>query len=67
MSVSPPRTGGRATGQWHLRDYAITLRATDRAEATQTAYLSDVEAFIGWAEERGVTRPRDVTMRVLRD
>ena len=45
----------------------MTLRATDRAEATQTAYLSDVEAFIMWAEGREVIRPRDVTVRVLRD
>jgi site-specific recombinase XerD len=52
---------------WHLRDYAVTLRATDRAEATQTAYLSDLDAFIEWAAEREVRRPQDVTMRVLRD
>jgi len=59
--------GGRAAGQWYLKDYAITLRATDRAAATQTAYLSDVEALIAWANERAVVRPSDVTMRVLRD
>jgi site-specific recombinase XerD len=52
---------------WHLKDYAVTLRATDRAEATQTAYLSDVDAFITWAGGRDVARPHDVTMRVLRD
>jgi integrase/recombinase XerC len=45
----------------------VTLRATDRAEATQRAYRGDIEAFIAWAEERDVTRPADVTMRVLRD
>lgn len=65
--MPPQRNGARVAGRWHVKDYANTLRATDRAEATQTAYLSDVEAFIGWAEERGVTRPSDVTMRVLRD
>jgi site-specific recombinase XerD len=65
--VSPPRNGARATGQWYRKDYAITLRATDRAEATQTAYLSDVDAFIEWAEERDLTRPSEVTMKVLRD
>jgi integrase/recombinase XerC len=53
--------------QWHLRDYAVTLRATDRAEATQAAYLSDLDAFIEWAAERDLHRPRDVTMRALRD
>jgi site-specific recombinase XerD len=65
--MAPQRNGARTAGQWHLRDYAITLRATDRAEATQTAYLSDVEAFIAWANEREVALPSDVTMRVLRD
>jgi site-specific recombinase XerD len=65
--VSPQRNGGRATGQWHLRDYAITLRATDRAESTQRAYLGDLEAFIEWAVERDLVRPSDVTMRELRD
>jgi integrase/recombinase XerC len=45
----------------------VTLRATDRAEATQKAYRSDIDAFIAWAEERDIQRPDDVTMRVLRD
>ena len=45
----------------------MTLRATDRAEATQRAYRGDIDAFIAWAEERDVHRPNDVTMRVLRD
>jgi site-specific recombinase XerD len=65
--MSPQRNGGRAAGQWYAKDYAITLRATDRAEATQRAYLSDLDAFIGWADERDVAGPSDVTMRVLRD
>ena len=45
----------------------MTLRATDRAEATQRAYRSDIDAFIAWADERDVHRPNDVTVRVLRD
>jgi site-specific recombinase XerD len=65
--VSPKRNASRATGQWYLKDYAITLRATDRAEATQTAYLGDVNAFIDWCDERELRRPGDVTVRVLRD
>ena len=65
--MSSKRNGGRANSQWHLRDYAVTLRATDRAEATQTAYLGDLEAFIEWADERDLRRPLDVTVRVLRD
>jgi site-specific recombinase XerD len=47
-------------------DYAATLRATDRAEATQRAYLSDVDAFLAWAGDR-VRHPRDVTVKTLRD
>ena len=50
-----------------MKDYAVTLRATDRAEATQIAYLSDVDAFISWASERKAARPRDVTVKTLRD
>jgi integrase/recombinase XerC len=65
--VSPQRNVLRAAGPWHLRDYAVTLRASDRAEATQTAYLSDVDAFIAWADERDVRTPPDVNVRVLRD
>ena len=65
--MSQKRNGARATTQWHLRDYGVTLRATDRAEATQRAYRGDIDAFIAWAEERDVHRPIDVTMRVLRD
>jgi site-specific recombinase XerD len=65
--VPPQRNGARATTQWRLRDYAVTLRATDRAEATQTAYLSDLDAFIAWAVERDLDQPSDVTTRLLRD
>jgi site-specific recombinase XerD len=65
--VPGKRNDGRATTPWHLKDYSVTLRATDRAEATQTAYLGDVEAFIAWAGDREVDTPREVTMRVLRD
>jgi site-specific recombinase XerD len=50
-----------------VRDYGVTLRATDRADATRTAYLSDLDAFIVWADERDVHRPGEVTTRVLRD
>lgn len=65
--MSRPRNAPRATAQWCLKDYAITLRATDRAEATRKAYLSDVDAFIAWAEERGLRRPVDVTVKTLRE
>lgn len=65
--MSPARNSERARGAWHLKDYAVTLRATDRAPATQTAYLSDIGAFIAWAEEREVPRPRDVSVKTLRD
>ncbi len=59
--------GERAAGRWRLRDYAQTLRAADRARATQRAYLSDTEAFVGWASERGLESPARVTKKDLRD
>jgi integrase/recombinase XerC len=65
--VSPQRNGDSVNGPWRRKDYAATLRATDRASATQTAYLSDLDAFIAWADERDVRRPRDVTVKTLRD
>lgn len=65
--MSPQRNASRATAQWHLKDYSVTLRATDRAEATRTAYLSDVGAFIAWAQDRGPRQPSEVTVRTLRD
>ena len=65
--MSQPRSPGRATTRWRLKEYATTLRATDRAEATQTAYRSDLDAFITWADERDVAGPHDVSVRTLRD
>ncbi len=52
---------------WRLHDYGLTLRATDRSDATQRAYLADLHAFVAWTGARDITRPPDVTMRVLRD
>ena len=64
----PDQSEGRtATSSWRLEGYAATLRATDRATATQVAYRADVELFVAWAGERGVARPGDVTAKVLRD
>lgn len=57
----------RATSRWRLSDYGATLRATDRAEATQRAYLADVTAFVRWAEARGEKTPTAVTKQDLRD
>ncbi len=57
----------RATSRWRLSDYGATLRATDRAEATQRAYLADVTAFVRWAEARGEKTPTVVTKQDLRD
>lgn len=65
--MSSPRNAEASNAPWRRRDYAATLRATDRAPATQIAYLGDLDAFIEWVEGRGVGRPRDVTVRTLRD
>ncbi len=52
---------------WGTDDFATSLRALDRSPATLRAYRADVERFVTWALERGVTTPRDVTRRTLRD
>ncbi len=58
---------GGASDPWRRAGYAQTLRATDRAEATQRAYGADVELFILWSTEQGLLSPDAVTMRALRD
>ena len=65
--MSALREGERATSRWHLGSYADTLRAADRAEATQRAYLSDAKAFVAWWGERDTAGPSDVTKRDLRE
>jgi site-specific recombinase XerD len=65
--VSARQNDERATAKWHLGNYADTLRAADRALATQRAYLSDAEAFFEWASERRTAAPGEVTQRDLRD
>lgn len=57
----------RATSRWHLEGYVDTLRAADRAEATQRAYSSDATAYVRWSLERGTLSPNDVTKKDLRD
>jgi integrase/recombinase XerC len=58
---------GGTADPWYLEGYASTLRAADRAMATQLAYCADVELFIAWARSRGLGEPSEITMRVLRD
>jgi integrase/recombinase XerC len=53
--------------RWRLGDYAQTLRAADRAVATQRAYLSDADAFVQWASEHGLESPMRVTKKDLRE
>jgi integrase/recombinase XerC len=65
--VSRNSEGGGAADPWYLEGYASTLRAADRAMATQLAYCADVELFIAWARSRGLGEPSEITMRVLRD
>jgi site-specific recombinase XerD len=65
--VSAVAKGERATSSWRLTNYADTLRAADRSTATQRAYVSDADAFVHWASERGSTSPTDITKKDLRD
>lgn len=51
---------------WLQKEYRTTLRATDRADATQRAYLGDLDAFIAWANEHDVVHPGAVTIKTLR-
>lgn len=55
-----------ATKSWRLEDFHQTLVATDRAQATLKAYLSDLQQFFSWCEQNGVSQPSDVTKRTLR-
>ncbi|HUY16824.1 MAG TPA: tyrosine-type recombinase/integrase [Acidimicrobiales bacterium] len=57
----------RTTGRWYLEGYADTLRAADRAEATQRAYLSDAKAFVAWSNVRGARAAGAITKKDLRD
>lgn len=57
----------RATRRWYLEGYADTLRAADRAESTQRAYVSDAKAFVEWAKERDTRGPGAITKKDLRD
>jgi integrase/recombinase XerC len=57
----------RASASWRLEGYEATLRAADRAIATQLAYCTDVGLFVRWAHGLGVTGPQDVSVKVLRD
>ncbi len=52
--------------QWHLEEFAATLRVQDRSPATQRAYRADVERFVQWARDGAVESPSAVTHRVLR-
>ncbi|MGH3731860.1 MAG: tyrosine-type recombinase/integrase [Acidimicrobiales bacterium] len=65
MSALPD--GERPTSRWRLETYAETLRAADLSPATQRAYLSDVRAFVTWAQERDRTDPASINKKDLRD
>ena len=49
---------------WRLDDFRTSLTST--GEATRAAYLSDLGAFVEWAERAGVTAPVGVDRRMLR-
>ncbi|MCU1364192.1 MAG: Tyrosine recombinase XerC [Acidimicrobiaceae bacterium] len=61
------RNDERAPAPWRLQGYGDTLRAADRAVATQRAYRSDAEAFVEWASERGTETPSSITQKDLRE
>ena len=65
--MSRQSKGARPAGSWRLDQYAATLRASDRAVATQRAYRSDLEAFVGWATARGLDGPEAVILHTLRE
>jgi site-specific recombinase XerD len=65
--VSPVEKNEGAASPWYLGGYADTLRAADRATATQRAYSSDAQAYVRWSLERGTRSPSEVTKKDLRD
>jgi site-specific recombinase XerD len=65
--VSQASKGDPVSRSWNLKAYEATLRAADRATATQRAYLSDIEQFIEWAERRELDEPRSISKRQLRE
>ena len=65
--MSPANRDDGTLDPWRIDAYAQTLRATDRAEATRRAYLSDLAGFIGWCAQCSVLAPVEVDLSVLRD
>ena len=57
----------RTARRWRLDGYAETLQALDRSPATTRSYLSDLRAFVAWADERDRRDPTNVSTRDLRD
>jgi integrase/recombinase XerC len=57
----------RTARRWRLDGYAETLQALDRSPATTRSYLSDLRAFVTWADGRDRLDPTSVTKRDLRD
>ncbi|MGA2122826.1 MAG: tyrosine recombinase XerC [Acidimicrobiales bacterium] len=57
----------RTARRWRLDGYAETLQALDRSPATTRSYLSDLRAFVAWADGRDRLDPSSVTKRDLRD
>jgi integrase/recombinase XerC len=51
---------------WERAGYEMTLASMARSLETQRAYVADLDAFMSWAIEQGVTTPTDLSQRVLR-
>lgn len=49
---------------WRLEEFKTSLTST--GEATRSAYLSDLAAFIEWTQRAGLTDPSGVDKRMLR-
>jgi integrase/recombinase XerC len=65
--VSEVQVSERTAARWMLSEYAQTLRAKDRSPATERSYLSDVRAFVAWADGRDRLEPAAISTRDLRD
>ena len=53
--------------QWGVEEFVASLAARDCSAATVRAYRGDVARFVRWSSERGISQPREVAHRTLRE
>ena len=58
---------GAASSKWARDEYLTHLRSANRSPETLRAYVTDLDTFISWANERGLSEPSSVTRRDVRD